>query len=74
MAELVERVMRERRLSFKEAVNQAIGDGVRPPGAAVPIRTLSLGGPKPGIDLHHANRPGADIEDDQLARKLEMRK
>ena len=74
MAELVDRVMRERRLSFKEAVNQAIRDGVRPPGAAVPIRTRSLGGPKPGIDLHHANRPGADIEDDQLARKLEMRK
>lgn len=74
VVELVERAMRERRLSFKEAVNQALRHGLRPPGAAVAIRTLSLGGPKPGVDLHHANRLVADIEDDELARKLEMRK
>lgn len=71
---LIERVMRERGMSFKEAINQAVRNGLRPAVAVPPIRTLRLGGAQPGIDLHMATRLAAELEDDEVARKLEVRK
>ena len=72
--ELIERAMRERGLTFKDAINQAVRDAFRPAQPATPIRTLSLGGPRPGIDLHRATRLAAELEDDEIVRKLELRK
>jgi Arc/MetJ family transcription regulator len=67
---LIERTMRERGLSFKEAVNQAIRAGLGPPGAAgrryTTARTL---GP-PRVDLTKALRLAGELEDDALARRL----
>ena len=72
--ELVERVIRERRLSFKSVINQALREALGPKATTRPIRTLKLEGPRPGVDLHRATQLAAMLEDDELARKLELRK
>jgi hypothetical protein len=68
--QLVERAMRERGLSFKEAVNEAIRAGLGAPASAP--RTYTK--PRPlgptRVDLTHALRVADDLEDDALARRL----
>lgn len=64
----VRKLMRKRRLSFKEAVNQAIRAGLaeRSPGPFTVPRPL---GP-PRVDLTKALRLAGELEDEALARKL----
>jgi hypothetical protein len=67
---LVERAMRERGLSFKEVVNDAIRAGL---GASAPSRggyttPRDLGPAR--VDLTNALRLAAELEDDALARRL----
>jgi hypothetical protein len=66
---LIERAMRERSLSFKDAVNEAIRAGL---GAREPARSYttprSLGPAR--VDLTKALRLAAELEDDALARRL----
>jgi hypothetical protein len=67
---LVERAMRERGLSFKEALNEAIraglGDSASPPRSYTTPRGL---GPA-RVDLTKALSLAAELEDDALARRL----
>jgi hypothetical protein len=67
---LVERSMRERGLSFKEAVNEAIRAGL---GAAAPDRrrytTARTLGP-PRVDLTKVLSLAGELEDESLARRL----
>lgn len=67
---LVERAMRERGLSFKQAVNEAIRAGLgassSPPRSYTTPREL---GP-PRIDLTRALQLSADLEDDAIGRRL----
>ena len=67
---LVERAMRERGLSFKEAVNEAIRSGLG--GARSPSDSYTtpreLGPAR--VDLTHALRLAGELEDDALARRL----
>ena len=72
--ELVERVIRERKVTFKKVINQALREALGPKPSRTPIPTLKLGGPRPGIDLHRATRLAAELEDDEIVRKLELRK
>lgn len=65
---LVRRMMRERGIPFKEAVNEAIRAGIRPRGA----RTYDMG--PPAIPLEKALRLAGDLEDEVLLRKLALRK
>ncbi len=62
--------MRERGLSFKQAVNEAIRAGLgaqaQPPRAYTRPRKL---GPA-RVDLTHALRLAADLEDDAVTRRL----
>ena len=70
---LVERAMHERGLSFKEAVNEAIRTGL---GARTSRRTYTTPrklGPA-SVELTHALRLAADLEDDALARRLAERR
>lgn len=70
---VVRRLMRERKLSFKEAVNEAIRAGVRPPASPRGrSRTFDMG--VPAIPLDKALQLAADLEDDELVRKLALRK
>jgi hypothetical protein len=67
---LVERAMRERGLSFKEAINEAIraglGAGARGPRSYTTPRPL---GPAK-VDVTKALRLAGELEDDALARRL----
>jgi hypothetical protein len=64
------RAMRDRGLSFKEAVNSAIRAGMNPPGAAVPtgFPTHDMG--EPLLDITRAIRLAGELEDHELAARL----
>jgi hypothetical protein len=67
---LIERAMRERGLSFKDAVNEAIraGLGSASPSGRSYTTPRALGPAR--IDLTKALQVAADLEDDALARRL----
>lgn len=69
--QLVERAMRERGLSFKDAVNEAIRAGLGASAASGPgtYTTPRKLGPA-RVDLTKALQLAADLEDDELARRL----
>jgi hypothetical protein len=68
---------RERRVSFTAVVNAVLRRGLseEAPAAARPYRlpTQRLG-LRAGIDLEHALRLAAELEDAETIRKLELRK
>lgn len=74
---LLQRVMRERGVSFKEALNQAIRDGLLPAARrasrAYRLKTHRMGF-RPEVPLDRALSLAAALEDDELARKLSVRK
>jgi len=64
---------------FKRVVNDTLQAGLaagEAPAKARPYRVtpVSLGGPMPGIDLTKALRLADALEDDEIGRKLELRK
>ncbi len=72
----LEAVARERGVSFKRALNDAVRSGL---GAAsmsarpfrLPTQPLGL---RPGADIDHALRLAADDEDAEILHKLQLRK
>ena len=68
--QLVKRAMREKGLTFKQAVNDAIRAGSGPPGRGrrVDFPVHDMG--EPVLDLTKALRISADLEDDELRRRL----
>lgn len=76
LAARIKRITRERGISFKEALNSLLRAGL---GAEVqvsrpyslPARRLGL---RPDIDLDKALGLAAGLEDEQIIRKLEVRK
>ena len=72
VAALIERVMAERGIGFKQAVNEALRAGLA--GDRTPFRqqTMSLG--RPNVDLDRALRLAGELEDETLVAKLSMRK
>ena len=67
---LVERAMRERGLSFKETVNEAIraGLGRAEPGGRRYTTVTTLGPPR--VDVTKALSLAGELEDEALARRL----
>jgi hypothetical protein len=67
---LIERAMRERGLSFKDAVNEAIRAGLGPAesGGRVYTTPRTLGPPR--VDITKALSLAGEIEDEALARRL----
>jgi len=68
---LLKRLMRERGLTFKQAVNESIRAGAaggRASGGAVDFPTHSLG--EPLVDVTKALRLAGELEDDELVRRL----
>jgi hypothetical protein len=67
---LVERAMRERGLSFKEAVNEAIRAGLQPP----PVKKVSYTTPrnlgKARVDVTKALQLASAMEDEEILRRL----
>ena len=67
------------RQSFKEVVNQALSLGLSameqpPPPANYRLKAVSMGRPRPGINIDKALDLANQQEDDAIANKLEMRK
>ncbi len=68
--------MRERGVSFKEALNTAARAGLsdaNPPSRPYRVKPVSLG-ISPDIDISKINRLMADWEDEEIIRKLELGK
>ena len=74
VAALVERDMRERGVSFKQALNDAIRSGLGGAPAAEPyvVRARSMG--TPAVPLTKALQLAAELEDDEIVRKLSIGK
>jgi hypothetical protein len=69
---IVKRLMRERGLSFKEAVNSAIRAGLQP--HPEPFRTPTYDMGEPLVDLTKALRLAGELEDEEIVRRLAARK
>jgi hypothetical protein len=70
---MVRRLMRERGLTFKQALNEAIRSGARPPRKRrVTTPTFAMG--RPSVPLEKALRIAGELEDEELVRKLAVRK
>ncbi|MHB1473462.1 MAG: antitoxin [Dermatophilaceae bacterium] len=69
---LLKKVMRERGLSFKEAVNSGLRAGLGPsvPRADYVFATFDLG--VPAVDALHALRLASDLEDEEIAREMSV--
>ena len=64
---------------FKRIVNETLQIGLRapkrlPPAKPFHLEPVSLGGPCRGIDLAQALRLADELEDQEIAAKLRMRK
>ena len=75
VAAKVRRLARERGVSFKEALNAMLRAGMADGTVArpyrMPVRSLGL---RPGINLDKALQLAGDLEDEEIIRKLELRK
>lgn len=67
-AQIVRRRMRERGMSFKEALNDAIRAGAR--GQAQQFRTQTASMGQPTVNLDRALQVAADLEDEELLRRM----
>lgn len=74
---LLRKMMRERDLSFKAALNQAVRDGAAKPPSRSPrpcrIKTYRMGF-RPELRLDQALSLAAALEDEEIARKMSVRK
>ena len=70
----VRKLMRERGLSFKEAVNAAIRAGAAPRADRPPFSTPTHAMGVPSLSIDKALRLAADLEDEEIIRKLGLRK
>lgn len=75
LADRVKQLAAERGLSFKEALNRALRDGLALETTPRPFRTkaraLEL---RRGVDVTKALRLAGELEDEEIARKLELGK
>lgn len=69
-AQIVRRRMDERGLTFKQAINEAIRAGAVPSGDVRPFRTPSVSMGRSRVDLDRALHVAADLEDDDLVRRM----
>lgn len=76
VAAKLQQVMRERGVSFKTALNDAVRSGLGG-SYSVPRRYHVAARPmgvRKGVDLDHALRVSGELEDAEILRKLELRK
>ncbi|MBI2965131.1 MAG: antitoxin [Chloroflexi bacterium] len=71
---IVRRLMRDRKLSFKQALNEAIRAGARPATRRLKFRTKAFDMGSPALPLDKALRLAAELEDEEIIRKLAVRK
>ena len=69
--QIIRRRMTERKVSFKRALNDLVREGHRTVEAAPRFETTARAMGMPAADLDSALRIAAELEDDELARRLE---
>lgn len=76
VAAKLKQVARERGVSFKTALNDTIRSGLSGSTSAARPYKMPTGplGVRAGVDLDHALRLAGDMEDDEILRKIELRK
>lgn len=76
VAAKLSQVARERGITFKAALNDAVRAGLaegRSSSSRYRIRSRPMG-LRAGVDLDHALRLAGELEDREIVRKLELRK
>lgn len=68
--QIVRRRMRERNQSFKDAINDAIRAGNVSSGRSVPFTTATASLGESTVNLDRALQIAADLEDDELVRRM----
>ncbi|MDT8439922.1 MAG: hypothetical protein RQ729_13035 [Wenzhouxiangellaceae bacterium] len=79
LAELLKKQAWETGKPFKQVVNEALRAGLEHSGAArsprpYRVEPASMGSARPGIDLDKALTLASELEEDELERKMELRK
>jgi len=67
---ILRRRMRERGVSFKVALNDAIRAGITDSGQRQPFRTATESMGESRVNLDRALQVAADLEDDELLRRM----
>ena len=67
--QLLRQRMRERRISFKQAINEAIRDGLTRPVHPAPFRTRTAALGRSAVNLDRALQLAGELEDEELIRK-----
>jgi hypothetical protein len=68
--QIIRRRMKERGIGFKEALNDAIRAGAARPRGSRPFRTVTAKMGKPAANLDRALQLAAELEDDELLRRM----
>jgi hypothetical protein len=71
---LVRKRMRERGVSFKQALNDAIREGVLARGSSRRFSTEPARLGQPAVNLDRALQLAGELEDDELVRKMRLGK
>jgi len=71
---IIRRLMRERRLTFKQALNAAIRAGTKVPSAEPVQYTVPKHMGVPRVSLDKALQLAAQLEDEEIVRKLALGK
>ncbi|MCV7368723.1 antitoxin [Mycolicibacterium duvalii] len=66
---LIHRLMKERGVSFKKALNDAIREGGQHRPAPAPFRTRTADLGVPSVNLDRALQISAELEDEELIRR-----
>ena len=73
---LLRREMRERNISFKQALNDAVRAGLvaakKPPARKFRLKTYDMGPPL--VDLTKANTMAGELEDEEIIKKMRLGK
>lgn len=72
VAALIERAMREQRLTFKAAVNEAIRRGLAARRSQPTVRTPTFSMGEPLVPLTKALDLAAELEDEETVRELSI--
>ena len=71
--QMVRRRMRDRRVSFKQALNDLVREGRASEGRQPPFRTQTAAMGKSRINLDKALRLASESEDEESARRMQSR-
>lgn len=68
--QLVRRRMKERKVSFKKALNDLLREGGAPVGTGQEFRTATVAMGRSRVNLDRALQLTSELEDDDLVRKM----